>query len=426
MERRAAGLAVTPLRVTARGGAPKRRRWWLWLLMFMGAAIVLVLLLSVSRSPAVGSNPPPSAADVRSARNVYDRVRTSQRAQVQRTIRVTWRELAAVAAMAGRAAGFDRVNVAPEPDRMHLQISSKLPLGFWLNGHAFVAPDENGRPRISARVGHLPVPAFVVHAAVRAAGRSLSKQEALPFDEIVKQIKLDQRGLRLVLDPRTRSSLGPGNLGLDAVDAGRIEAYYCRLAEAERSVPGELLAGLVNRAFAAGDGTVDDNRAIFIALALLVAQVDVGALPKGEAQLFDRCGGAQKAFTLQGRADLAKHWTVSAAVTAFVGTDASLTLGTWKEISDSGGGGSGFSLVDLAADRSGAFSAERGVEEARSLAMQKWLAQVTDESLLPVSALALAEGMTEQEFQMRYSDTDSDAYAATVSRIDSELEVLMR
>jgi hypothetical protein len=400
--------------------------WRRWLFTCVLVVIVVPLVLSLSRTPEVGANPPPTAAEVRTARRIFERVVFASQASKPRRIRFTWAELATGAAMSGRATGLDRVRLEPESMRAHLQVSRPLPWGFWLNIHSYIAPDEQGAPRIHARVGHLPLPSFIAHGAIGIGGRLLRTRgvDVLPLDQMVKQLQLDERGMSAIVNLPANSRALRALAGVADEDVARIEAHYCRLVSIKRGASAQL-AGLVNQAFAAGDGTAADNRSMFIALALLVAQIDAGALPKGKAPLFKRCGKPGTEFQLQGRADLAKHWTVSAAITAYLGTDASLTLGTWKEISDSGKGGSGFSLVDLAADRSGAFSAERGTDEARAGALQDWLAQVTDDKLLPVGALALAEGMTEGEFRSRFTDTDSDSYADAVARIDSALEVLM-
>jgi hypothetical protein len=404
-------------------------RWGRWLLAGLLVVILVPLGLCLSRAPEVAANPPPVAADVRMARGIYERVVRARQMPQPRRIRITWAELAVVAAMSGRAAGVDRVSLAEDAGRAHLQMSRALPLGFWLNLHGFVAPDDEGQPLIRGRAGRLPLPAFVAHGAIAMIRQVLRMRGAqiLPLDQMVKQLQVDARGVSAVvsLPANSRVLRTLGGMRADLVDPARVAHHYCRLADIRQAEP-VLLAGVVNSAFAGGDGSAGDNRSIFVALALLVAQMDAGALPDGEAALFKKCGKPQTEYLLQGRADLAKHWTVSAAITAYMGADASLTLGTWKEISDSGAGGSGFSLVDLAADRSGAFSAQQGTDEARAGAMQDWLAQATDDNLLPVSALALAEGMTEGEFRARYTNTDSIGYAAAVARIDSALEVLMR
>jgi hypothetical protein len=170
---------------------------------------------------------------------------------------------------------------------------------------------------------------------------------------------------------------------------------------------------------------VADNRSLFVAVSLLASHIDAGSLPEGAESLLQRCGTTPVPIRLLGREDLAKHWAVSGALTAALGTHASLTLGTWKEISDSAEGGSGFSLADLAADRSGTFCAQRGSDVASATQVRRWLANVTEADLLPLDALALAEGMSEDAFRARYTSTESAEYAATIARIDASLAVLM-
>ena len=69
-------------------------------------------------------------------------------------------------------------------------------------------------------------------------------------------------------------------LRADAIDPARVEDHYCRLIESEQDDSRDF-PELVRRAFAGGNGTVMDNRSIFVALSLLVAGKDVGALGPG-------------------------------------------------------------------------------------------------------------------------------------------------
>jgi hypothetical protein len=140
---------------------------------------------------------------------------------------------------------------------------------------------------------------------------------------------------------------------------------------------------------------------------------------------FKRCGTLDTDLC-RGRAGPGQALDDDAALTSVFGTQASISLGTWKEVSDSGAGGSGFSLVDLAADRSGVFIADHGGQGDQAESVGKWLAGVNEADLLPISALALAEGMTEAEFRSRYASTDSTEFALTVQRIDETLAVLNR
>ena len=426
---RQTGYSMKPASMSAPPSQPAtQRRWRRWLFAVL-ILLMLPVLLSLSRAPEAEPSEPPSAAEVRNARWIYERVVMARQDSRPRRISLGWNELATVAELSGRAAGIERVRLKHEGGRLHLTVSRALFGGFWLNIHGFVVPDAAGHARISARIGHLPVAALISHALIGLAERVLRARDSqVPtLDQAVQELRFDSRGISAVLNPPANSRVLRALAGLrtDQVDVERITAHYCRLVATRRTEP-PLLSGLVNQAFAGGDGSVADNQAIFIALSVLVAQIDAGALPQGQTALYGKCGKPSTEFVLQGRADLAKHWTVSAAIAAYMGTGTSAAMGIWKEISDSGEGGSGFSLVDLAADRSGTFSAQRGADEAQSHALQQWLARASNEHLLPVTALALAEGMTEEQFRMRYSNTDSDAFAATVNRIDSELAVLMR
>ena len=57
---------------------------------------------------------------------------------------------------------------------------------------------------------------------------------------------------------------------------------------------------------------------------------------------------------LGGRDDLARHFSISAALAATMDTPLADAVGLYKELEDARPGGSGFSFVDLAADRAGA------------------------------------------------------------------------
>lgn len=416
---------------TAASGAdslPKRSRLRSFPLCLLPVLLLSVLVLE--REPVADRSSAPDAQTVRGANGLYERVRLVQDASGAEFIDANWQELSAVATLGGRAAGVERIALAPENGQAHLRASLPLPLGFWLNGHLYTQPDDKRRLRLAARLGDLPIPAFMVHAGIGLARHVLRFRgvSIQPLDAMVLQVWTDVQGVQALVDLPSSTNIVNSIAGLvsERIDAQRVAEHYCGLVEAHRAEPATEFVEQVHRAFSRGDGTPVDNRALFVALSLLVAQIDGKALPGSREPLLQRCGVVPTEFTLQGRADLAKHWAVSAALASAFGTEASLSLGTWKEISDSGEGGSGFSLVDLAADRSGVFSALRGADVATAVTLRDWLRQVSEADLLPVGALALAEGMTEDEFRARFTDTDSAQFAAMVSRIDAQLAVLAR
>lgn len=398
--------------------------------MSLLAVLLLLLALPLSRAPAVAVSDPPDSTEVRAAHAFYDRVRDAQALLGPQPLQAHWNELQAAVVLGGRAAGVRRVALAYEVDRARLSASLPLSLGFWLNADAFVRPDAHHHLRISGRLGHLPVPAFVAHAGIGLARLLLRMRGAdiPPLNSLVPRFYMGQGGVAAMVDVPNRTHVVGTltSLGDDKIDPERVAAHYCSLVRAQQQRPDPQLVEQVRRVFAEADGSAVDNRSAFVALSLLAAGMDVGALPRGPDALLARCGKSPLPLLLLGRDDLPKHWAVSAALTAVFGTQASISMGTWKEISDSGAGGSGFSLIDLSADRSGTFCADRAGEADHAAQMRQWLAQVGESDLLPVGALALAEGMTEAEFRARYASTDSATFDATVRHIDAMLAVLIR
>ena len=404
-----------------------RRRWKRKLALWL---LVLLLLLTVSCSPSVPPIPPPTTVEVSAAKAVYERVRQARSTPGGQIVTANWQEMQAVAGLGARAAGFEHALVQHLEGRAQASASLPLGLGFWLNGHLIAAADEDHHLRLRGRIGALPVPAFVVHGAVSLTRRLLRMRgaEIPPLESIVSEFSYDGVGLSARIDMPQQSRVFSALSGLrsEGIDPARVETHFCRLQRGQEGMPSKDFAEQVRRAFAEADGSVMDNRSAFVALALMAAGSSVGSLPGGSEAMFQRCGKPAGDLLLLGRNDLSKHWAVSAALTSAFGSQASLSVGTWKEIDDSGDGGSGFSLVDLAADRSGTFSAERASDEDQASELRLWLSGVSETELLPLGALALAEGMTEAEFQTRYTSTDSAAYAATVERIDQTLAVRQR
>ncbi len=400
----------------------KKRKWKLKLIAF---CMALLLMFMISTNPAAVEAPSPTPDEVNAARGLFERVSKAGDIPGDQPVQASWSELKSVAALGGRAAGLRRIELDRLTDRLRVVASVPLPLGLWSNVQLFVAADENRAPRLAGKIGRVPVPSFIAHGAF-AIGRTILGWRGAtipPLNKIIHSLSLNEQGVLAVVDLPKESRLFAALSGLrpSSVDAERVADRYCTLVALQNSNPSSRFADQVNRAFANGDGSVSDNRSSFVALAMVAASTKVGQLAGGAQAIVDKCGIVVGEVTLLGRADLAKHWSISAALTSSFGSNASIAMGTWKEISDSGKGGSGFSLVDLSADRSGTFAAERAADSATSQDVQRWLATASETEILPVSALALREGMTEAEFKARFASTDSTAYAATVARIDETL-----
>ena len=388
----------------------------------------MLALLCLSREPWVQLQDPPSAADVIAAHQLYNRVKVARKTPLRTT--ASWDDLQSAALLGGRAVGLKHISLVRAGENSATVIAGlPLPAGFWINCQVWARPDADGYPRISGRIGYIPIPAFLIHAGIDA-GRAFFRLRGVnipPFREMVGAFTVNEHGLAadLTLPARTEVVSAVGQLQQGDLDGARIADHYCRLMQLQKEAPSDDMAEHVRRGFRGSDGSRLDNRSVFVAISMFVAGFDIGVLLPQHEDVVDACGKPDRRFQLLGRKDLALHWTMSAAITSVLGSNVSIALGTWKEISDSGPGGSGFSLVDLAADRSGTFCAQKGAD-SNSVAVRNWLADADATELLPIHALALAEGMREDEFRARYTSTENDDFDATVANIDASLEVLLR
>lgn len=151
-----------------------------------------------------------------------------------------------------------------------------------------------------------------------------------------------------------------------------------------------------------GASAVKMNKAAILALGTLLGEEQVARVAQREidASRQDEINALRNRITLRGRHDLPRHFWVSAALTVLSDAERSTAVGVAKELRDSTPGGSGFSFVDLAANRAGilfalaATSSERGASEtqiriSRGVNVDDFCPEVTD----------LPEGFSRDEFQ---------------------------
>lgn len=129
--------------------------------------------------------------------------------------------------------------------------------------------------------------------------------------------------------------------------------------------------------------------------------------------------------TLQNRSDLALHFLYSAILEELGRTDVAEGIGEIKELLDTGKGGSGFSFVDLAADKAGvAFSKFVKSSEESAFRAQEVLSNGVDERTFFPPTNGLVEGLTDAEFTSIYQDVESAKYHEVASEIDNRIALL--
>ena len=121
--------------------------------------------------------------------------------------------------------------------------------------------------------------------------------------------------------------------------------------------------------------------------------------------------------TMRERSDLSKHFFVSAHLFVVGGKEISASVGMAKEMLDAQSG-TGFSFVDMAANRAGIVFAEHVQEKKLSLAQLARTFHVDD--YLPTFR-GLKEGLTAQEVQAEYGVDDQSTLAEELEAIEQRV-----
>ncbi|CAG7857423.1 hypothetical protein MCAMS1_02236 [biofilm metagenome] len=119
------------------------------------------------------------------------------------------------------------------------------------------------------------------------------------------------------------------------------------------------------------------------------------------------------------RIDLAQHFIGAAAITASVNSQLAQAFGEEKEMQDAQSG-SGFSFVDLTADKAGTRFGELAIANPKSARkLQKVMAAINDYRYFMPDPTALPEHMNVAEFKERYGAINSEAYNKVAAQIDA-------
>jgi hypothetical protein len=332
-----------------------------------------------------------------------------------------------LAALARDASDPNRVNARLSGGELVGEASIQLPFGLWLNASASTKGTYNSFPPVRIILGRVPLP--------EAAGRPIANlarfllrirgAEVPPLDDVVQSFSTERNILTAKLRLPAKSGLVDKMIAARSsqISGALVEEILCRLASAQRAKPVRTLSDLVQRTFAFSYEAKREhyNKAAFVALSLAVVGGQAEFLVRGGAELRQRCGFPQADLLLHGRADLAKHWTFSAALTSVLGPQAAGNLGEWKELKDGNPNGSGFSFVDLAADRAGVQTALMALAPVTARVTRDNLSQATDDYLLPKPLMGAPEALPSASFVNRFGSLDHKKYHEAIHHIDEVL-----
>jgi hypothetical protein len=306
----------------------------------------------------------------------------------------------------------------------------RFPVIFYFNVSAVLAEGSPLPQFEQLRVGRLPIPGFVADWLISRVMTQLLGKESL--DAAVQMIKqIDLRNGQLTVAYEAPSNLRyklPGAI-LSPDDQERLRVYQERLALISNAAKArnvsltELLVALFELAEtrSAQGNAVAENRAALLVLAFYVSGKPLGTILPAANQ-WPRA--KEQTVTLNGRDDFAKHFIVSAALAANVGSPLADAVGVYKEIDDSRGG-SGFSFNDIAADRAGSRFGEQAAANTRAATklQQRLSTGIREKDIMPATQ-DLPEFMPEAEFKKRYGGVGAPAYNQMMADIERRVAAL--
>jgi uncharacterized protein YfiM (DUF2279 family) len=174
-----------------------------------------------------------------------------------------------------------------------------------------------------------------------------------------------------------------------------------------------------------GTDAVLSNQAAILALGVILGEDRVAWVGRREIDP-DRQAERKtlrRSVRLHDRGDLSQHFWVSAALTVLSGKQRALAVGIAKEMKDSTPGGSGFSFVDMAANKAGirfAGAATRTAQSARNLQLLIARGVTTDYFFPDISGLP--EGISQDTFRSEYGGLGGAGTQRLFEEIDRRLD----
>lgn len=406
------------------------------------AAPVLLVVALVEKHPLVVTTGEVSHTDIERAKTILlENDPRTMKAGEERLFSIEERDLNVLARYGMSRLGAGGAVMELRPNSMDIQTTFALPpnpLGSYVNVRLFLAQDGQQLRVKKLQAGHLSVPAapatWLVHTLHRKFV-SLDRDYRNLF-QALKSFQLTEDYLLLVYQWQPHLAKRIVDRGKKAVlstpDQERLLEYYQQLVRVSKDpamgvkvgldrLLGPLLAAAGARS-KNGSDPIAENRAAILVLALYVSGINPDRALGGATAVAGR--PARHDVLLRGRKDLAKHFIISAGLKVAGGSSIANALGLFKEVDDSRGG-SGFSFVDLAADRAGVRFAVLAVgSQATAEKLQRLGARGVDEADFMPSIAGLPEFLQEREFQATYGGVDQPRYRVLADEIERRIDGL--
>lgn len=417
-----------------------------FLVLFVCASIGL-FLFALEDEARVSKPAPADAITVTDAKAFVKRIKIQVESATEggTVLEVTEQELDQLSQLGTHTFKWLNTDIDIDGTSLIAAMSAQLPenpFGRYLNLGAQIQQSADGIAIDRLTIGPLSVPAgWVLPLGAHLADVLFDEQQASLILEGVNGIDVvgDTVLLSVEPPPDMKAHLKQAvrtlqDLRLPAGEHERVVHYYNLLID-QGALHGDrteslsvYLHPLIEEAAirSARGSAVAENRAALWALMIYFSnggfEMLVGKLVSSQRRLVY----SPYDVTLAGRRDLMAHFLASAAITLASQQGISIAAGEFKELLDSGEGGSGFSFVDVAADRAGIqFATVATADEDSALWLQQQLAADNSEVSFFPDTSGLRENLSDGQFREQYGDVESQRYRQEIERIDQRIARLL-
>ena len=407
--------------------------------LLLGAIVFLCVLLvffGVSDTPVIATGWTLTRDDIARAKKILYEGSKTKPDEIG-TIELTQPDINLAANYLFNRYRKSAVKIELKDDIVRFTVTMTLPknsLGQYLNiSFRFGNEGDSELPSLKKfKAGELLLPAkfaaFVIDHIIRYT--SLNEYFILATRPI-KSIKIDQQKVTISYYSSLENLIQAQNVLAQGGDNSNLNIYQQKLAEvvAQHNPAWRLsLVDLLKPLFALAyqrstlENAIEENK-----IAIMTVNNYVNRKDSKKLLFFSSSKPTtEKRYPtfLYKRIDLAQHFIASAAITASMNDQVAQAVGEDKELSDAQGG-SGFSFIDLAADKAGTRFGEMATsspENARKL--QQTMSTITDYHDFMPDPTDLPEHMDDAEFKQRYQSVDSAVYQALSKQIDARIAAL--
>jgi len=397
------------------------------------AICVIIVLFAVSDHPEVKLDWSLSHKDVLRAKNILHEGSKTRPDEIS-TLELSKEDINLAANYLLNRYSKSAVEISLKPNKLKFTVTATLPenrLGKYLNITLRLGNvDGQALPTVTKfKAGKLSLPSGVAgHLLDYTIRHSVLNNYFLLATRQIKSVKITPEKIAVTYFSDIQTLVQARQLISPSADNTAFNVYQRRLAEIVvqhnpkwRLSFADLLKPLFALAYQRSNlnNAIEENK-----MAILTLNDYVNKQATGRFFASKSVNMPYYAVYMYKRDDLSQHFIGSAALTASINGQISKVVGEEKELSDADGG-SGFSFVDLAADKAGIRFGELATsspENARKL--QKAISEIKDYRDLMPDPTDLPEHMNTVEFKNRYQSISSPSYQNLSQLIDGRIAAI--